>query len=136
MPIADAVKRIRHLFVRDLMLACRIGVHPQEQRAKQRVRLNLDLAVAEGEQPLADDLARVVDYEALVLRVRLAVGQGHVNLVETLAEQIAGLCLEDPRVRSVRIRVEKLDAIPDAAAAGVEIERLNPRPLPEPGGRP
>jgi dihydroneopterin aldolase len=130
MPIADAVKRIRHLFVRDLMLACRIGVHPQERRVEQRVRLNLDLAVAEGKQPLPDDLAEVVDYEALIARVRGALGHRHVNLVETLAEQIAGLCLDDPRVRSARVRVEKLDAIADAAAVGVEIERLNPRPLP------
>jgi dihydroneopterin aldolase len=128
MPIADAAKGIRHLFVRDLVLACRIGVYPQERDRPQRVRLNLDLGVAEPDRPLKDRLADVVDYAALVERIRAALGGRHVNLVETLAEQIAALCLEDPRVRSVRVRVEKPDALADAAAVGVEIERLNPNP--------
>jgi dihydroneopterin aldolase len=71
----------------------------------------------------------VVDYEALVEQVRQLVGSRHVSLVETLAEHIAELCLDDPRVRLARVRVEKLDAIADAAAVGVEILRSNPRPL-------
>jgi 7,8-dihydroneopterin aldolase/epimerase/oxygenase len=127
MPIADAAKGTRHLLVRDLVLAARIGVHAHEQHAPQRVRLNLDLAVAESGQPLGDDLAQVVDYEALIERVRRLVASRHVKLVETLAEQVAALCLDDPRVRSARVRVEKLDVIADAAAVGVEIERIKPR---------
>ena len=127
MPIADAAKGTRHLLVRDLVLAARIGVHPHEHRAPQRMRLNLDLEVAESGNPLADDLAQVVDYEALIERVRRRVASRHVTLVETLAERVAALGLDDPRVRSVRVRVEKLDVIPDAAAVGVEIERINPR---------
>ena len=127
MPSADAARGARHLLVRDLVLRARIGVHPQEHRAPQRVRLNLDLEVAESGPPLADDLARVVDYEALIERVRRLVASRHVKLVETLAEQIAALCLDDLRVRSARVRVEKLDAIRGAAAVGVEIERLSPK---------
>jgi dihydroneopterin aldolase len=127
MPIAGATEGTRHLLVRDLMLAARIGVHPHEHGAPQRVRLNLDLEVAESGEPPADDLAQVVDYEALIERVRRLVASRHVKLVETLAEQVAALCLDDPRVRSARVRVEKLDVIPDAAAVGVEIERINPR---------
>jgi dihydroneopterin aldolase len=126
MAIADAAKGIRHLFVHDLVLACRIGVHAHERDRPQRVRLNLDLAVAETEQP-PRQLADVVDYAALVERVRGALSEGHVELVETLAERVAALCLEDPRVRSARVRVEKLEAVADAAAVGVEIERLKPR---------
>jgi 7,8-dihydroneopterin aldolase/epimerase/oxygenase len=133
MPIADAARGIRHLFVHDLVLACRIGVYPREHGRAQRVRLNLDLGVAEAGPMVTDQLADVVDYEALVERVRAALADRHVNLVETLAEQIAALCLEDPRVRSARVRVEKLDAIEGAEAVGVEIERLNRRPGPTPG---
>jgi 7,8-dihydroneopterin aldolase/epimerase/oxygenase len=124
MPIADA-QGARRLLVRDLVLGARIGVHAYEHQAPQRVRLNLDLEVAESGNPLADDLAQVVDYEALIERVRRLVASRHVKLVETLAEQVAALCLDDPRVRSARVRVEKLDVIPDAAAVGVEIERFN-----------
>ena len=127
MPLADAAKGTRHLLVRDLVLPGRIGVHPHEHQAPQRVRFNLDLEVAESGQPLGDDLTQVVDYEALIERIRRLVASRHVKLVETLAEQVAALCLDDPRVRSARVRVEKLDVIPDAAAVGVEIERINPR---------
>ncbi len=70
-----------------------------------------------------DDLARVVDYEAIVNRVREMVAAGHIQLVETLAERLAEACLADARVRVARVRVEKLDVFADAAAAGVEVER-------------
>jgi dihydroneopterin aldolase len=120
---------MRRLLIRDLVLHGCIGVHPHEHRVAQRIRLNLDLGVAESSQPLRDELAQVVDYEALVEQVRQLVGSRHVSLVETLAEHIAELCLDDPRVRLARVRVEKLDAIADAAAVGVEILRSNPRPL-------
>jgi dihydroneopterin aldolase len=128
--IASASRGIRHLFVRDLMLACRIGVHPHEHAAPQRVRVNLDLGVIDQGAPKGDSLAGVVDYAQLVQRVRSSTESGHVNLVETLAERLASLCLEDARVRSARVRVEKLDALADVAAVGVEIERLNPRASP------
>ena len=127
MPSADTARGTRQLLVRDLVLAARIGVHPHEHQAPQRVRLNLDLEVAGSGLPPGDELAQVVDYEALIGRVRGLIASRHVNLVETLAEQVAALCLEDPRVRRARVRVEKLDAIADAAAVGVEIVRLNPR---------
>jgi dihydroneopterin aldolase len=114
--------KLRHILVRDLEFPCEIGFYRREKGRTQPVRINLDLAVADTP---ADDhnLASVVDYCALVDRIRAMATHGHVNLVETLAERIAALCLDDERVASVRVRVEKPAAIADAAAAGVEIER-------------
>src|SRR5262249_34872189 len=96
----------------------------------QRVRINVDLGVEDdGALPLSrqpighDELARVVDYEKLVERIRAVIASGHVRLVETLAERIAEVCLVDRRVLLARVRVEKLDIFVDAASAGVEIER-------------
>ena len=126
--IADARAAIRHAFVRDLVLECSIGVHQFEREATQRVRINLDLAVREADTSgqLNDDLANVVCYEELTKGVRAIVARDHVNLVETLAEDVATMCLTDMRVRSARIRVEKLDILEDALSVGVEIERFNP----------
>ena len=130
--IADAVRGLRHVFIRDLVLDARIGVHPHEQVGAQRIRLNLDLAVEDDgaraaglSRPAvgADELSRVVDYETIANAAREIVATGHVQLVETLAERIAEACLTDPRVAFCRIRVEKLDIFPDAVSAGVEIER-------------
>jgi FolB domain len=121
--IADARNAIRHVFVRDLMLSCRIGVHRHEETASQRVRINLDLAVRD-DRDLQDDLANVVCYERITTAVRAIVSRGHIKLVETLAEEIASMCLADGRVRSARVRVEKLDVFADATSVGVEIERF------------
>ncbi|MBF0333282.1 MAG: dihydroneopterin aldolase [Alphaproteobacteria bacterium] len=125
--IADARVSVRHVFVRDLVLSCSIGVYVHERKGPQRVRINLDMAVRET-GVVGDDLANVVCYDTIVARMRLIAGAGHLNLVETLAERIADMCLEDPRVRMARVRVEKLDVFPDATSAGVEIERFSPLP--------
>jgi dihydroneopterin aldolase len=122
--IADARNLVRHVFVRDLVLSTSIGVHGHEHHAPQRVRINLDLAVRE--EHFEDDLSHVVCYEKLVAGVRGLCNQGHVKLVETLAERIAELCLADRRVGTARVRIEKLDVFADAASVGVEIERFNP----------
>ena len=122
--IADARNALRHVFVRDLVLSCTIGVHRHEHTDAQRIRINLDLAVREG-RDLDDSLANVVCYERIVTGVREIVSRGHINLVETLAEEIAGMCLKDWRVRSVRARIEKLDVFPDVTSVGVEIERFS-----------
>lgn len=125
-PLADAEAGLRHVFVRDLELPARIGVHTHEKAGPQRIRLNLDLGVREGAVALEDRLENVVCYESVLDRVRAIVAAGHVNLVETLAERIAQTCLEDARVRRAVVRIEKLDVFSDAASVGVTIERLNP----------
>ncbi len=122
--IADARARLRHVFVRDQVIVCSIGVHKHEMDTPQRVRINLDMAVLEGDRPLDDDLENVVCYEKVTTGVRTVADRGHVNLVETLAERIAARCLGDGRVRSVLVRVEKLDVFDDVDSVGVEIERF------------
>ena len=123
--IADAAKEVRHVFIRDLILTCLIGVHKHERKKPQRVRVNLDLAVTEQSVISTDRLADVVCYEDVADRIRSIVNNGHVNLVETLAEKIASKCLEDRRIKATRVRIEKLDVFKDAASAGVEIERFS-----------
>ena len=123
--IADARTEVRHVFIRDLLLTCLIGVHKREKKKPQRICINLDLAVSEEIDVSTDRLTDVVCYEEVADRIRSLVSKGHVNLVETLAEKIANLCLEDRRVRAARVRIEKLDVFKDASSAGVEIERFN-----------
>ncbi|MDA0368046.1 MAG: dihydroneopterin aldolase [Proteobacteria bacterium] len=121
--LADAESGVRHVFVRDLVLQAEIGVHRHEKRRQQPIRVNIDLTVKEDARPLDDRLENVVDYETLIEGVRRLIGAGHINLVETLAEQIAGLALSDSRVITTRVRVEKLQVVKDAESVGVEIER-------------
>jgi dihydroneopterin aldolase len=121
--IADARKRIRHVFVRDLELEANIGVHRREKGRLQPVRINVDLTVEETEGEVGDQLANVVDYGAVVDGIKAILAGGHLNLVETLAERVAEHCLADRRVKVARVRIEKLEVIPEAQSVGVEIER-------------
>jgi dihydroneopterin aldolase len=122
MTIASAAKAIRHVFIRNLELPAQIGVHHHEVGTVQPVRINVDMAV-EDLIDLGDSLAKVVDYGVIEAKIRAILAEGHLNLVETLAERIASACFEDLRVRTARVRVEKLHALSAAESAGVEIER-------------
>jgi dihydroneopterin aldolase len=113
---------ITNVFIRNLEMLAHIGIHGHEQGKPQPVRINVDLAVREGEK-VEDRLERVVDYDAFAGKIRAIVARGHVNLAETLAERIAEAALEDMRVVSARVRVEKLHAVAGAESGGVEIER-------------
>lgn len=121
--IAEASRPARRVFVRDLLLDALIGIYPEERVKPQKLLVNLELWVAEtpGEPPRS--YAEVVCYEQLVKRTKALLAEGHVDLVETLAERLAAICLEDDRVLRTRVRVEKPDAIAEAAGVGVEIER-------------
>ncbi len=122
--IADARNAVRHVFIHDMVVSCLIGIHRHEHTGAQRIRINLDLAVREGIAPLNDNHGNVLCYEDVAQGIRSIAARGHVNLVETLAEDIATMCLEDIRVLSVRVRIEKLDLFTDIESVGVEIERV------------
>jgi dihydroneopterin aldolase len=124
-PVRDAAAKPIRLFVRDLVLSARIGVHQHERIADQRVRINLELEV-KAPSVINDDLENVVCYGEIMTGIRHVVGAGHVNLAETLAERIAAMCLIDRRVLSAKVRIEKLDVFAEAASVGVEIERRRP----------
>lgn len=123
--IAPLTHGVRRVFVRDLVLPARIGIYAHERTGPQRVRINLDLEVADG-APAADEIDHVVSYEPLVQAARDILAAGHIALLETLAEQLASVCLADPRVSLARVRVEKLDVFPEAESVGIEIERSRP----------
>lgn len=117
-----AIAGTRLLLIRDLVLQARIGVFKREKLGPQRVRINVELAVAD--RPVRDErVGDVVRYDKLIAAIRATLAQGHINLVETLAERVAELCLAPADARSVLVRVEKLDTDPEVGAVGVEIHR-------------
>ena len=123
---ADAERGLRHIFVRDLALIAMVGIYEYEKKHPQRILVNIDCAVQERGGPLDDDIKNVVSYEKVVKNVKSIVSDGHVNLVETLAEKIAAKVLKNRAIKRVRVRVEKLDIIPQASSVGIEIERTQP----------
>ena len=121
--VANAASGLRHVFVRDLEMMALIGIYEHEKVDPQRIIVNIDLSVSEGDGPQGDDIGHVVSYEIVVKKVEQIIADGHINLVETLCEKIAAACLRDKRVVAARVRVEKPDIIKNARSVGVEIER-------------
>ncbi len=117
----------RRLFVRDFELQVRIGVHGHEQQAPQRLRFNIDLYVPLAHStPAGEDLAEVVDYDFVRQRILARVAQGHIQLQETLADDVLKAMLAHPGVLAARVSTEKPDVYPDCAAVGVEVFGIKP----------
>jgi 7,8-dihydroneopterin aldolase/epimerase/oxygenase len=117
-----ALKPPRRVFIRDLEIMASIGVFEVEHRYEQRIVVSVDLEVDDtydGTERLAD----VVDYSQVVARIETIAHAGHVKLIETLAERFAQTCLDDKRVQTARIRIEKPDIMPNCRSVGIEIER-------------
>ena len=121
--IADAREKIRHVFIRNYVVSFSIGIYNHEKENQQRVRINVDLAVSEGEIPIDDSIGNVVCYEKLITGIKSIVSEGHNNLVETFADKVVKMCLQEKEVQSARVRIEKLDVLDSAESVGVEIER-------------
>jgi 7,8-dihydroneopterin aldolase/epimerase/oxygenase len=127
MSAAGASDGSRHILIRDLIVLCEIGVFPHEHGKRQRVRIDATLTLKDGSHAIEDKLSATVSYSDIIDQIQALAARRRINLVETLAEQVAELCLADRRVRSVRVRIEKLDIYADSTIVGVEIERFNHR---------
>ena len=115
---SEAVRRTAlKVFVRGLRIDARIGVHAHERGRLQPVILDVELEV---EDRRIEGIADTVDYEEVAGWARRTAEAGHLDLVEHYAERLGQTCLDDPRVRSVRVRVEKPEALRGAQAAGCE----------------
>lgn len=111
------------IIVSDLLLRGLIGFQPWETEKRQDVLINLTLFTDTRPAAASDQVADALDYKAITKQVIALVEQGgHVNLVESLAEQIARLCISGGAQRVI-VRVEKPGALRFARSVGVEIER-------------
>lgn len=117
-----------HVFIQGLELLCSIGIHDHEKQTPQRIVVTVDMSVRKISTVLNDNHENVVCYETVVNQIRTLVSHGHVNLVETMADNIADICLQNKRVTKVTVRVEKPDIISDVASVGIEISRYRSSP--------
>lgn len=115
----------RCVIIEDLRLELFIGVHAHEHGRRQQVAVTVAMFVPEQETGPSDDIADHVSYADMVEELRArAQSTRHVNLVETLAEEIAGMALADTRIASVIVDVRKTAIIPEAKSVGVIIRRV------------
>jgi 7,8-dihydroneopterin aldolase/epimerase/oxygenase len=112
----------RRIFLRNYIVDANIGIHEHERRGVQRLALNVDLFVALSmSTPRHDRLHEVLDYDFMRLTVQRRIEQGHINLQETLVDELARAMLAHPAVRAVRVASEKPDVYDDVDAVGIEV---------------
>ena len=111
------------IYLHDLRIDTVIGVFDWERRIRQTVILDLDLSADIRRAAASDDLADTLNYKAVAKRLIDFVGHSEFQLVETLAERIAELVLDEFAVQWLRLRVNKQGAVRGARDVGVVIER-------------
>jgi dihydroneopterin aldolase len=119
----------RRLFLRNYVVDANIGIHAFEKEGAQRLALNVDLYVPLAlSTPRHDRIHEVLDYDFIRLTIRHRIDQGHINLQETLVDDIARSLLAHPAVRAVRVASEKPDVYPDVDAVGIEVLHFKEAP--------
>ena len=115
----------RRLFLRNYEVFIDIGVHDFEKQGAQRVVINVDLYVLLSEStPRIDALEEVVDYDFIRRSIRERVSRGHIQLQETLCDDLLAGMLAHPKVKAARVSTEKPDVYPDCDAVGCEVFAL------------
>jgi D-erythro-7,8-dihydroneopterin triphosphate epimerase len=119
----SASTRVDKILIRDLLVRCILGINDEERRNQQDVLINIALSADLRPSSVHDRLDEALDYRAIKKRVLAAVEQSHFFLLEALAEHVASICLESPRVCQVQVTVDKPGALRFARSVAVEITR-------------
>ncbi|HFQ14649.1 MAG TPA: dihydroneopterin aldolase [Gammaproteobacteria bacterium] len=111
------------IYLSDLRIETIIGIYDWERRVKQVVSLDIEMASNIARAAASDDIEDTLNYKAVAKRLISFVGESEFQLVETLAERITGIILEEFDVPWVRLRLNKQGAVRGARDVGVIIER-------------
>jgi 7,8-dihydroneopterin aldolase/epimerase/oxygenase len=112
----------RRLFLHDFAVPVPMGVHDFEKLAPQRVLINVELYVPLAQStPQRDRIDEVLDYDFIRESVQQRVALGHIELQETLCDDLLKMMLAHPLVYAARVSTQKPDVYPDCASVGCEV---------------
>ena len=111
------------IFLNDFMIDANIGVYKHEKIKSQPLRINIIAKVKNPKKINDDKLYSVVCYNQISKKIKKIIKSGHTILLEKLAEKIFQECFKNKRIQTMKIRLEKLNAIQEAESAGIEVER-------------
>ena len=111
----------RTVFIKDFIIEEIIGIHEHEKIKKQKIKFNIVLDVNQSSVPDEKDIKSIVDYEKITNKLENLVKNKKYNFLESLAEDSFKEIFEDKRINSVKIKIEKPDAIKNADSVGVEV---------------
>ena len=111
------------IFLHDLRIETVIGLWEWERKIRQTVAIDLEMSADIRKAAATDNVDDTLNYKAVAKRLQQYVGESSFQLVETLAEKIAGIVTDEFGVAWVRVKVSKPGAIRGARDVGVIIER-------------
>ena len=111
------------IFIDELRLSTLIGIYPRERVVPQTVEMSLQIGTSTASAGASDDIVDTIDYAVVVERLRSELASQHFNLLEKLAEYVAGLLMEQFGARWVRVSIAKLGMMRGVKRVGVIIER-------------
>ena len=118
-PAKNTTKRT--IFIKDFIIHEIIGMHDHEKVKKQKIKFNIVIDVNQNTLPNEKDLRSIINYEKITKKLASLVKNKKYNFLESLAEDSFVEIFKDKRISSVKIKIEKPDAIKNASSAGVEI---------------
>ena len=116
-------RELDRLHIRDLMIRCIIGLNDWEREKKQDILINITLYADLSAACQSDQVEDTVNYKAVKQKVVDMVEASSCMLVENLAQKIADICLENPKVQRARVMIDKTGALRYARSVAVEILR-------------
>jgi dihydroneopterin aldolase len=111
------------IFLDELRIETIIGIWEWERKIRQTVIIDLEMSADIAKAAATDDVADTLNYKLVAKRVQEFVGESSFQLVETLAERIAGIIRDEFDVAWVKVTVHKPGAIRGSKDVGVTIER-------------
>ena len=111
----------RTVLIKDFFIHEIIGIHKHEKTNKQKIIFNIVINVNQDTLPDENNLSSIVDYEKITNKLENLAKNKSYNFLESLAEDSFKKIFEDKRINSVKIKIEKPDAVANAQSVGVEI---------------
>ena len=111
------------VIIKDLVVRGIIGINDWERERAQEILINIVIFTDVTNAGYSDDIKDSVNYKTVAKKVIAHSESAQRYTVEALASDLANICLEDKKVKKVRVRVEKPGAVRFAKSVGVEIER-------------
>ena len=111
----------RTVLIKDFIIYEIIGIHLKEKENKQKIIFNIVIDVNQNIYPDENNLSSIVDYEKITNKLKKLAKNKKYNFLESLAEDSFNEIFADKRINSVKIKIEKPDAIANAQSVGVEV---------------
>jgi len=111
------------IFLDELRIDTIIGIWDWERKIRQTVIIDLEMSADIAKAAATDSVEDTLNYKSVAKRIQEFVGNSSFQLVETLAERIAGIIRDEFDVAWVKVRVHKPGAIRGSKDVGIEIER-------------